>query len=360
MLAPVRLGECNGYLLYDGKKLFEEVLLTKLKEREYPAFVCDDLNHISYDDIKTRIKEFDFNQQFEYKTEEYNDTRCCFLESPYSLILLNLSHSNKVTFQIWAESIEIIQEIIDTFNFPKPEITIKTDEISVTLHTYTGNTQNKVLKTPPLREIQNNYSIATVKQVKSLLDLDQPDELGKIILWHGPPGTGKTYLVRSALQEWHHRLKAQIEIILDPEKFFGDAAYMQNILTIQNDTSVLRIMVMEDAANFLDIGSRQNPGFARLLNMTDGLIGQGQRLLFLFTANEQLDRIDPAILRAGRCLQQLKIDPLTKDEAVKWLKVKKINPSNLDLADTSLASLFEIVKKNTLKRNLLETSRFGF
>lgn len=205
------------------------------------------------------------------------------------------------------------------------------------------------LKTLPLSEIQKNYSTSTITQVKNLLALEKPDQLGKIVFWHGPPGTGKTFLLRSLLQHWHHQLHAQIEIILDPEVFFSNACYMQDFLSRDLSTETLRILVMEDAGCHLDISSRQKSGFARLLNLTDGLLGQGQRLLCVFTANEKVDLIDPAILRAGRCLQQLEINPLSTEEAKNWLEIKKVKVVE-PLKDTSLANLYELTRQNILSR----------
>ena len=43
----------------------------------------------------------------------------------------------------------------------------------------------------------------------------------------------------------------------------------------------------------------------RLLNMTDGLYGQGRKDIFRLTFNEAVDRIDPEFLRPGRCIANL-------------------------------------------------------
>ena len=42
-------------------------------------------------------------------------------------------------------------------------------------------------------------------------------------------------------------------------------------------------------------------GLSRFLNVVDGLIGQGSRILVLVTTNEELGALHPAIARPGRC-----------------------------------------------------------
>lgn len=214
------------------------------------------------------------------------------------------------------------------------------------------------IQTSPLLQIENNYNNLVITQVKNLISLESPDQLGKIVFWHGPPGTGKTYLLRSLLQHWHHQLNASIEIILDPETFFSHAQYMQHFLSRQVPINTLRILVMEDAGCHLDISARQTSGFSRLLNLTDGLLGQGQRLVCVFTANERVDQIDPAILRAGRCLQQLEITPLSLPEAKNWLEIKKVKVVE-PLKDTSLANLYDLCKQNYLSREF-SPKKLGF
>jgi hypothetical protein len=58
------------------------------------------------------------------------------------------------------------------------------------------------------------------------------------------------------------------------------------------------------------------------LNLVDGLIGQGLRLLVLVTTNEPLERIHPAVARPGRCMSRIEFLPLTKEEANGWLRVR--------------------------------------
>src|SRR6266542_3240215 len=81
-------------------------------------------------------------------------------------------------------------------------------------------------------------------------------------------------------------------------------------------------LIMEDADEFLSVDAKQRQGQAmsRLLNMADGLIGQGLNLLLLITTNEPLGRIHHAVSRRGRCLADVEFTELSVAEASEWLK----------------------------------------
>ena len=71
----------------------------------------------------------------------------------------------------------------------------------------------------------------------------------------------------------------------------------------------------------------------RSLNLTDGLLAQGRDVLVGLTTNEPLNKLHPAVVRPGRCLAQIEVGPLGKEEAVTWLGSKEgVGPSGATLA----------------------------
>jgi len=58
---------------------------------------------------------------------------------------------------------------------------------------------------------------------------------------------------------------------------------------------------------------------AQLLNLNDGLMGQGARALVLITTNEPAAAINPALRRPGRYLGEVEFAPLSAAEASRWL-----------------------------------------
>src|SRR5581483_6013844 len=55
----------------------------------------------------------------------------------------------------------------------------------------------KNITCPMLPEIDANYPKSVLKDLNYLMGLERPDSIGKIIIFSGPPGTGKTTAVRS-------------------------------------------------------------------------------------------------------------------------------------------------------------------
>ena len=81
------------------------------------------------------------------------------------------------------------------------------------------------------------------------------------------------------------------------------------------------MLLLEDCDELIRGGAKQGAGqsLSRLLNLTDGLLGQGRNVLVAITTNEDLGELHPAVTRPGRCLAQIEVGPLPYAQAVRWL-----------------------------------------
>ena len=162
-------------------------------------------------------------------------------------------------------------------------------------------------------DIRHLYA-GDVRAALDTLAKQRPTGTARLLLWHGAPGTGKTTAIGSLLHAW--REWADGTIVTDPEMLLKDGRYLRRTVLGADDENSNRwqLMILEDAESVLRKSSSSN-SLAKLLNLADGLLGQGLRCLFLITTNEPVTDMHPALLRPGRCMANIEFTPLTASEA---------------------------------------------
>lgn len=169
-------------------------------------------------------------------------------------------------------------------------------------------------------EIRDNYTAGAAMAVDRLTSVTPDDIGGRLVLLHGPPGTGKTTALRALAREWGKW--CQFDCVLDPEQLFANPAYLMEVAVGEDDDDRRwRLLVVEDCDELIsgDAKAATGQALSRLLNLTDGLLGQGRDVLVAITTNEPLAALHPAVVRPGRCLAQIEIGRLSAAEAAAWL-----------------------------------------
>lgn len=247
------------------------------------------------------------------------------------------------------------------------------DDVRVDFHHASKNGNNTIsrdLAVPKWDDIKANYPVDVRAKIQTLVDTDfSKVASGKLVFWSGPPGTGKTFAIRSLMYAWRNTVIPHV--VIDPEAFFNDAAYMYSVILTDNYDDFgyddetgepykgknVHLLVVEDSPDLLFQVTRghNSAAMARLLNLTDGLLGQGIKLLVLMTTNETMEEIDSAYLRPGRCLQKLEFSKFDSLEAGDWLKA---HGSDASVKEAALAELYEIIRTGEVPGQ--EKSSFGF
>jgi hypothetical protein len=180
-------------------------------------------------------------------------------------------------------------------------------------------------------DIAANYAAQTRQQLAELMEGFRPAKnKGRLLLWHGEPGTGKTFAIRALAWAW--RDWCRFEYVIDPDRLFASPSYMIEVAVegpaghfLFDDkwnSATWRLLVIEDSGELMALDGRNqlDQALSRLLNLTDGILGQGTNLLILVTTNEELGSLHPAVRRPGRCLSEIEFRRFNRDEATTWLQ----------------------------------------
>jgi hypothetical protein len=109
----------------------------------------------------------------------------------------------------------------------------------------------------------------------------------------------------------------------------------------------------------MDSRHQYGQALAKLLNLSDGLLGQGQKLLFLITTNEEVQNLHPAIVRHGRCLTNLEFPEFSEMEADEWFAARGDHPALLPRQRT-LSDLYAATGSQASIVNVMPSKCAGF
>ena len=157
-----------------------------------------------------------------------------------------------------------------------------------------------------INDLNVNYGTGFGEFHNALMNRFKTEHKG-LVLFHGLPGTGKTFYIRHLLREMAISNKRviymppnMVEHLVDP----GFMTFLSTIVEQYSSEGLFCVLLIEDAEPLLISRAADNriQGITNLLNMTDGLLNDMLKLQIICTFNVELNQLDPALLRPGRLI----------------------------------------------------------
>lgn len=164
------------------------------------------------------------------------------------------------------------------------------------------------------------------------------------ILLHGPPGTGKTMLLRCVA----HQTNAHVLTVNGPSivsKYLGETENAIRDIFVEARKYQPSIIFMDEIDSLVpnrnsdDSGETESRVVATMLTMMDGM-GDSGRIVVVGATNRP-NLIDPALRRPGRFDQEVEIGIPDADARCDILRKQfsKMNPDKYELSDEEIAAI---------------------
>jgi len=214
---------------------------------------------------------------------------------------------------------EQIQEYISKCSLRK-----KPDKPVINMIEVKGNTfsmvEHAVDDDFEIKDLDINYGYGFKKFHTELMQRFHTDTKG-LVLFHGEPGTGKTFYIRHLLRKMLSGNK-KVVVYMPPNMVdhLVEPAFMtflSGAIKKWAGDGFFTVLLIEDAEPLL--AKRQEgvriQGVTNLLNMTDGLLNDMLNLQIICTFNVDLKKLDKALLRPGRLIARKEFKPLSELDA---------------------------------------------
>ena len=216
-------------------------------------------------------------------------------------------------FQVWAESRERAEDAESRLKHLSGELWVQEKSFVIDWHFIAGGQLRSSAFEEFVTETLFDEAYPSLEGgVQGFIGnyLTKPDA---VLILLGPPGGGKTRLVRELLSALTMRKgdNAQIMYTTDKKAIASDQMFVDFI------TSTYDALVVEDTDHLLRARTSGNEDMHRFLAIADGIArAQGRKIIFTTNLPNVTD-IDPALTRPGRCHAVVNLRSLTPQEALR-------------------------------------------
>lgn len=209
--------------------------------------------------------------------------------------------------------------------------------------------------------IRDNYSPEVVSGYDRITgDLTGKVPHGRIGIFDGPPGTGKTHLVESLITG-----NEDVNFVFVPPYTITGLTEPSGLpalidFSASNDNKPI-VLVCEDADEIIAPRDAGNISYvSQVLNLGDGILGKLLDIRLILTTNAKRQHFDSAITRPGRLSSIVKVGNLSAEQANEIYKRLTGKEGTFE-SDKSLAQVYSAASDAGWKAPVIETSRpMGF
>ncbi|KKL74478.1 hypothetical protein LCGC14_2064510 [marine sediment metagenome] len=208
---------------------------------------------------------------------------------------------------------------------------------------------------------QHNYSKGVVSDYNKIVqELSADEPRGRFAILSGPPGTGKTHLIKAMLNEVEDSV-----CILLPAQMVSELSGPQFVTLLVNEKNRFEgkhiILILEDAdACLVPRGNDNISTISSLLNITDGIFGLIIDIRVVATTNAEKLEFDKALIRPSRIISNINVGLLTPKEATDCYKNITGKVKEFD-EEVTLAEIYSLTHDNeNYKPVRVEKSKMGF
>ena len=161
------------------------------------------------------------------------------------------------------------------------------------------------------------------------------DSSATVLILMGEAGTGKTQLLREIVRKMQQEEMPHILYSSDQGALSSDEIF------IDFRRGNYDVLILEDIDFNLRNRTDDNTIMPRFLNASDGFIKGGQRSKIIFTTNIlDVNKIDSALIRAGRCFGVWKFKRLNQEQAIQFGKKLGVKAVEFTEMTYSLADIY--------------------
>lgn len=328
-----------------------------------------DLEKIDTDILKKIFPNFLYTwnckTQIESNTSEELDNEI-FIDEKYVDVAINIIHNN-ILWTILPSSIMCLYDCtfisLDVLknkmisilnNLPIKVNKPKESEVNLVAfdgrdyYTITSNVNNTNI------DLQKNYNDDFISVHQDIVKFLNQRESGLIIL-NGVAGTGKSFYIRYLLSQFPNEY---IIVTNTMAAHLAQPEFISFMLEHKNS-----IFILEDCEQILMDRAENTFGNAitNILNMSDGLMSDIFNVKFICTFNADINKIDSALLRKGRCYARYEFGPLKIDKVKQFIKDHHINIDSNNVKEMTLGDLYNIDVSDEYKSNITNTrKKIGF